>query len=184
MADQITVEAARRGDRTAQAALLRELQDPWFRFCLSLLGDPDNARDAVQETALRFLRDLSKFRGNSTLMTWSMGIALNVTRELRRKSKPALRLAGGDSDDDDFPGVQAPMDHKVEAPPEQAAGEETREKIRALLGELPERQREAVLLRYFEELSVEETATAMNCAVGTVKATVFQALRALRLKLE
>jgi RNA polymerase sigma factor (sigma-70 family) len=48
---------------------------------------------------------------------------------------------------------------------------------------LPQRQREALLLRYFEGLSLEEAAAAMGCAVGTVKATVHQALRALRTKL-
>jgi RNA polymerase sigma factor (sigma-70 family) len=52
-----------------------------------------------------------------------------------------------------------------------------------VLADLPERQREAVILRYFEELSVEDTAAAMNCAPGTVKATVHQALRALRKRL-
>jgi RNA polymerase sigma factor (sigma-70 family) len=49
---------------------------------------------------------------------------------------------------------------------------------------LPDRQREAIVLRFFEELSVEETAAAMNCAAGTVKATVHQALRAMRARLE
>jgi RNA polymerase sigma factor (sigma-70 family) len=49
---------------------------------------------------------------------------------------------------------------------------------------LSERQREAVVLRFFEELSVEETAAAMECAPGTVKATVHQALRAMRNKLK
>lgn len=184
MADQSTIEAARGGDRQAQASLLRELQDPWFRFCVSLLGNPDDARDAVQETALRFLRDLSRFRGNSSIMTWSMGIAINVTREMRRKARPTMRIAGGDGDDGDSPGMQLEDDDSAGTPQQQAATEESREKIRALLKDLPERQREAVLLRYFEEMSVEETASAMNCAVGTVKATVHQALRALKNKLE
>jgi RNA polymerase sigma factor (sigma-70 family) len=53
-----------------------------------------------------------------------------------------------------------------------------------MLGELPQRQREVVVLRFFEELSVEETAAAMDCAQGTVKATLHQALRALRKRIE
>ena len=62
------------------------------------------------------------------------------------------------------------------------SGEE-REVLRRALSDLPERQREAVVLRFFEELSVEETARAMGCAEGTVKATVHQAIRALKEKL-
>jgi RNA polymerase sigma-70 factor (ECF subfamily) len=175
--DQITIEAARRGDREAQARLLRELQDPWFRFCLGLLGDPDDARDATQETALRFLRDLSKFRGESSLSTWSMGIAINVTRETRRK-----RRAVGTYDEDREPIAATP---RVAQPPDEAAlAVESRDLLRSTLKNLPERQREAVLLRYFQDLSLEQTADAMGCAVGTVKATVHQALRVLRNKLK
>ena len=62
----VRIEQARRGDRAEAARLLTSLQDCWFRFCLGLLRDPDHARDATQETALRFLRQLSSFRGEST----------------------------------------------------------------------------------------------------------------------
>ncbi len=55
--------------------------------------------------------------------------------------------------------------------------------ICAMLADLPERQREAVVLRFFEDLSTEQTAAVMNCAEGTVKATLHQALRKLREKL-
>jgi RNA polymerase sigma factor (sigma-70 family) len=72
--------------------------------------------------------------------------------------------------------ARAPDDHAVES--------EHASLLRETLNELPERQREAVVLRFFESLSVEETAAAMNCAEGTVKATVHQALRALRSKLK
>src|SRR5215212_3356518 len=80
--DPFTLEAARRGDRSACGKLLTTLQDVWYRYCLSQLRDPDLAADATQETGLRFLRQLPSFRGESQLQTWSLGIALNVTREL------------------------------------------------------------------------------------------------------
>src|SRR5437016_12850178 len=85
MIESRTIELARRGDRKAQADLLTSLQDRWFRMCLSMLGDADRARDATQETALRFLRMLSDFRGESQISTWSLGIAINVVREVRRR---------------------------------------------------------------------------------------------------
>jgi RNA polymerase sigma-70 factor (ECF subfamily) len=174
--DQITIEAARRGDRDAQSRLLRTLQDPWYRFCLGLLGDADDARDAAQETALRFLRDLSKYRGDSSISTWSMGIAVNVTREIRRKRRPTTEY-------DEQQEQTAVTQRVTESPDQRSATSESRDLLRSTLKDLPERQREAVLLRYFEELSLEQTADAMGCAVGTVKATVHQALRALRSRL-
>lgn len=170
------IDAARLGDRHAQAELLRSLQDPWYRLCLGLLRDPDKAQDAVQETALRFLKQIRQFRGDSKLTTWSMGIAINVVREMRRR-----RILGTGGEDDMLEQMPAAS---AAAPLDAAASTEQRAALRLILDQLPQRQREAVILRFFEDLSVEDTAAAMNCAEGTVKATIHQALRALKRKLE
>ncbi|CAN5450850.1 RNA polymerase sigma factor [soil metagenome] len=169
--DEQTLVAARRGDRRAQATLIRDLQDVWFRFSLSQLGNPDLAADAAQETALRFLRDLKTFRGASSIKTWSLGISLNVIRELRRKRKNGETSEFDDKTDD----APSPLDTA-------SSGEQVTQ-LRALLADLPERQRESVILRFFENLSVDETAKAMNVAPGTIKATIHQALRSLKNKL-
>jgi RNA polymerase sigma-70 factor (ECF subfamily) len=169
--DERTIESARRGDRVAREALLREHQDVWYRMCLGLLRDAERARDATQETALRFLKQLPAFRGESQLRTWSLGIAINVCREMKRRQRPVdrMRLADGRSE--------------VIGPVTEAEGAESAERLRGVLAELPERQREAVVLRFFEEASVEEAAAAMGCAPGTVKATIHQALKAMKKKL-
>lgn len=171
--DPAAIDAARRGDRSAQARLLTALQDVWYRFTLSQLRNPDLARDATQETGLRFLRQLPTFRGESQLQTWSLSIALNVVRELRRRR----RL----TDDIDFDQL-APQ--RSSEGFDEVESSDVREMMIKTLTHLPDRQREAITLRFFEELSVAETAVAMNCAPGTVKATVHQALRALRSKLK
>lgn len=181
--DDATVLAARFGDRPAQARLLRWLQDAWYRLALGLLGDVDRAREATQETAVRFLRQLPGFRGESQVRTWALGIAINVAREMRRS--PNARAVSLE-DWDAFGESTAGPRRATQRPAPHVAAElaELRDRLRAVLADLPERQREAVVLRFFEELSVEDTAAAMNCAQGTVKATVHQALRALRKKLE
>lgn len=173
-----TLAAARRGDREACAALLSSLQDTWYRLCLGLLGNADAARDATQETALRFLRQIEGFRGDSQLRTWSLGIAINVVREVRRRSQKTMRLVSDLDEARPLVGGEAEP-----APHAAAALSEMRDRLHLVLAELPDRQREAIVLRFFEELSVEETAAAMQCAEGTVKATVHQALRSLRQRL-
>jgi RNA polymerase sigma-70 factor (ECF subfamily) len=170
--DPVILDAARRGDRKACGVLLSSLQDVWFRFSLGLLRDRELAADATQETALRFLKQISTFRGQSELKTWSLGIALNVTRELKRKRQLT-------SDPDDLPHVVDPHDDA----PESLGLSEQRERVRTLLGQLSDRQREVVLLRFFEDLSTDETAKMMKCASGTVKATLHQALRILKEKM-
>ena len=178
--DDLTVQAARVGDRLAQARLLRWLQDPWFRLCLSLLGDVEKAREATQESAARCLRQLPMFRGDSSVRTWALGIAINVAREMRRSPRALNGVAEWDA-----LAVSRADARRTSRPPPDVAAElaEQRDRLRAVLADLPERQREAVVLRFFEELSVEDTAAAMNCAPGTVKATVHQALRSLRQRL-
>jgi RNA polymerase sigma-70 factor (ECF subfamily) len=178
--DEFTVQAARSGDRPAQARLLRWLQDPWYRLGLSLLGDVDKAREATQETAARFLRQLPLFRGESQLRTWALGIAINVAREMRRSPRAATGLGNWDG-----LAMSRKEARRAPRPPPDVAAElaEQRDRLRAVLDELPERQREAVVLRFLEEMSVEDTAAAMQCATGTVKATVHQALRSLRQRL-
>jgi RNA polymerase sigma-70 factor (ECF subfamily) len=169
--DDITIQLARQADRDAQSRLLRAMQDHWFRFCLSQLRDPDNAADAVQETALRVLTSLSRFDGRSSFKTWSFGIALNVCRESRR------RRIGVELDSAPEPSTSpSALDDQLSFLDDSTA-------LRRVLAELPDRQREVVTCRFFEEMSVADTASAMNCAEGTVKATLFAALRALRTRL-
>lgn len=179
--DDFTVQAARSGDRPAQARLLRWLQDPWYRLCLSLLGDVEKAREATQESAMRFLRQLPLFRGDSSVRTWALGIAINVAREMRRSP----RATTGVDQWDELAGSLERARKAAARPAPDVAAElaELRDRLRAVLDDLPERQREAVVLRFFEDLSVDDTAAAMNCAPGTVKATVHQALRSLRQRL-
>jgi RNA polymerase sigma-70 factor (ECF subfamily) len=166
--DPATIHAARGGDRAACGKLLTSLQVVWYRFALAQLRDNELAADATQETGLRFLRQLPTFRGESQLQTWSLGIALNVTRELRRKR-------GENLDSDTEAQIAAREDSVNEL--EQV---DDRAQVQWALQQLSPRQREVLVLRYFEDLSTDETAAIMKCAAGTVKATLHQALRAVK----
>lgn len=170
--DDITIQLARQGERDAQSRLLRAMQDHWYRFSLCQLRDAEKAQDAVQETALRVLKSISRFDGRSSFKTWSFGIALNVCREIRRKR------IGADLDSAPEPSTSDDDEHgrQLDFLDDSAA-------LRKVMAELPERQRQVVTLRYLEEMSVADTALAMDCAEGTVKATLFAALRTLRSKL-
>lgn len=169
--DERILRRARAGQRQALAELIRGLQDSWYRFCVSMLGDVHAATDAVQETAMRFCQRLPTYKGQSHVRTWSLGIALNVCREMQRARSNSPGPLGEQAD------AAATGDPSPEAIA--VAGEQHR-RVRALLEHLAPRQREAVVLRYFEQLSVEQTADAMGCAPGTVKATVSQAIERLR----
>ncbi|WP_432797172.1 RNA polymerase sigma factor [Poriferisphaera sp. WC338] len=172
--DDTAIKQALAGCKPTQRKLIMHLQDIWFRFCVSLLADSDLAKDATQETAMRFLRSLKKFNHQSTITTWSLGIALNVCRELRRKRKKhynkPLTMA-------EEPSHRSTPDHIAEQ-------QELITQIKRLLSDLPDRQREVISLRYLQNLSVQDTATTLGIAAGTVKATLSQALAKLRKQME
>ena len=112
---------------------------------------------------------------------------LNVARESRRSARREMPAAAPVEAAEQSGGDRRPQGGRLDgAPGPEAAAEaaEQSDRLHATLAGLPDRQREAILLRFFEELSVEETAAAMACAPGTVKATVHQALRSLRQRLE
>ena len=160
----MTLERARRRDRAAQAEVLRCVQDRLWRVCRALLGRDALAEEAVQETALRILAGLPGFDGDSRATTWATGIAVNVCRELRRRQARDQR---------------APAPHAFSAPPAGADDDDVAA-LHTALERLPERQREAVVLRYLEGLDVNQTAELMGCAPGTVKASVHAGLANLR----
>ncbi|QQE12252.1 RNA polymerase sigma factor [Planctomycetota bacterium] len=171
--DSQLVARAIENDRGAIGELVRMHQDMWYRFCVLQLHDDELAKDATQETALRVVKDLHLFRGESQFRTWSFGIALNVCREFKRKRGKYVTL------DIEQSGLGEMSCHDGEAVQKITHRESVNEMMR-MLESLTDRQREAVVLRHLEELPTEEAAAAMNCAVGTVKATLSQALKRLR----
>lgn len=164
-----TITQAAGGCRIAQARLLRAIETSCYRYCLSMLANPDLARDATQETGLRVLQSLGRYRGEAALTTWALSIALNVCRETRRRQRRWKVLPTDWIKQDDQPGPQERADHNEQA-----------YRLQLALELLPQRQREAVTLRYLQGLDTKQTARAMRCAEGTVKATLAKALTKLR----
>lgn len=156
------------GSLDARESLLRQLQDVIYRFCCSQLHRGELATEATQETALRVLTHLASFRKQSSVRTWALGIALNVCRETRRRVRPGTT--------DLLDAAEA----SLEEPYLVASRQEELDRLYEALQVLTERQRESLVLRYFERLSTEQTAEVMGVAVGTVKATTAQAIQKLR----
>jgi RNA polymerase sigma-70 factor (ECF subfamily) len=165
-------KAATQGDRAALGDLLRSQQDLIFRFCLSQLRSEIAAVDATQETATRILERLETFSGNSRFQTWVLGIANNVCRETRRKESKWKTF---EVNTDVFESVNEGT-NRVEQAIES-------DNLHEAVGRLSDRQRQAVVLRYLESLPLSDVAEIMQVSIGTVKATLHQALKKLKLVL-
>lgn len=172
--DGVLVERARRGDPGAMDTLVERHHGAVYRMVLVLLSDPDQASDATQETFLRALRGLSGYRGEAAFRTWLLAIAANEARGMMRKGmrrrEESLELAAPLPDGVDGEGMVL---QRLEV-----------ERIRDLLPGLPEKQRQAVLLRVFDGLSFREVGEAIGSSEGAARVNYFHGIGRLRAMLD
>jgi len=160
------MDRASSGDGEAFGLLVTSVQDDLFRFALAHgLGWAD-AAEATQESLTRAYSGRRRWRKGADAVAWVYGIAMNVVREFRRRPRSAA------------------LDDRLMAPEETGrddiGDDEALRRLAEALGELPPRQRESVTCRYLRQMSVADTAAAMGCAEGTVKASVSAAMKKLR----
>jgi RNA polymerase sigma-70 factor (ECF subfamily) len=164
------MDSAASGDDEAFATLAEAMQDELFRFALAHGASSADAAETVQETLLRAYRRREDWRIGGSAAAWLHGIAMNVVREFARKRRRWTAEIDPDS-------LAAPS---ATSPADGADRHDRRRRLAAAIAALPARQREAVACRFLRRMSVRQTAAAMGCAEGTVKATVFSALANLR----
>jgi RNA polymerase sigma-70 factor (ECF subfamily) len=164
-----------RGDPDAARRLVEQHQGMVYGLACRVLGPGEDARDATQETFLRALQHLHRFRGECAFSTWLYRIALNecVARGRRRRlqDRREVPLAGDDPPGPDQGSALAALER-----------DERDEQVHRAIAALPEAYRSVVVLRYLENLSYEETAQVLQLPLGTVKVRLFRA-RALLARL-
>ena len=153
------------GDSRAFAVVYARYNKVLYRYCRSLLGDPDDASDALQSTMAAALRGLKGETREIKLKPWLFRIAHNECVTLLRTRRP-----------------HASMDEALEVAAPEGADAATRERLRQLvadLSELPDAQRGALVMRELSGLSYDEIAVVLGGSVGAARQTVFEARSAL-----
>jgi RNA polymerase sigma-70 factor (ECF subfamily) len=138
-----------------------------------LLGAADDADDVVQEAFVKAFRSLPRFRAGEPFAPWLLSIVANETKNLlrsrHRRDALALRLSALE------PDAVTP-----DAPFDDAVAGERRARLLAAVNALPERERQALVCRYFLDLSEAETAQVLQWPLGSVKSRTSRALGRLR----
>jgi RNA polymerase sigma-70 factor (ECF subfamily) len=147
------------------------------RAALILTGSPWDADDLTQETFLLFSQNRGKFKGNSSLYTYLYGILLNLERRHRRRYGMWRRKLRVLCEDESWsPRAAPPADASLEVA-------EWKRSLWARVAELPDGQRQVLVLRFSEGLRYEEIAEALEIPLGTVKSRIYHGLLALRRQL-
>ncbi|HEX6537399.1 MAG TPA: sigma-70 family RNA polymerase sigma factor [Gemmatimonadaceae bacterium] len=170
-ADAPIVSRVLDGDREAFAILVDRHYERCVRVAMHLLGNREDAEDAAQETFLRAYRHLAKYQERERFAAWLLRILTNQCRtQLARRRTEAARGAG-----DGFDAGTLPLDEPL---PSERAG--LGEELARALALLPADQREAVVLRFAEDLSYDEMAAVTGAGVSALKMRVQRACTRLR----
>ncbi|MBI3670740.1 MAG: sigma-70 family RNA polymerase sigma factor [Acidobacteria bacterium] len=165
--------------------VVRAHQRRIYRVLLGLVRDPDAADTLTQECFLRAFKKRKSFRREASVGTWLVRIAVNLARDYGRSRKIAFwrRLFGQAKPEEAAAAADQMADAR--ASPERAlAAREELEAVWSVVGALSPQQRTAFMLRFAEEMTLEEVAAAMALEVGTVKAHLARAVGAVRRRLK
>jgi RNA polymerase sigma-70 factor (ECF subfamily) len=172
--EQIWLEQARRGDKAAFGKLIEAYQRPVYNLAYRMLNNPGEAEEAAQEAFIRAYTRLHTYNPKHKFSTWMLSITSNYCIDLIRKRR-ALLL----SIDEPLPPHPALMSDGQKGPEAQMEMSEQQEMVQSLLQELPADYRQAVVLRYWHEMSYEEIAEMMDTTVSAIKSRLFRARRQL-----
>ena len=168
--DQALLAALKSHHPSALDALIETHGTRLLRSATLLCGNETNAQDLVQDTFVEALRSVHRFRGQSSFYTWLHSILLNLTRHHRRDNRRLI-----------FDNELATQD--VPVVDEQAASldlETAISELKRALRQLSDPHREVLVLRYYEQMKIDEIARHVGVSTGTVKSRLHYAVREMQ----
>lgn len=162
LSDDRLARRATKGDQQAFAAIYRRYHQDLYRFCHAIVGNPQDAQDALQNTMVKVLRALPGEKRTIQLKPWLYRIANNESIELLRRRRPGE-------------AIEPELIASNEGPMETAALNERVRGLVADLGELPERQRAALVMREMGDLGFDQIAAALGTSEQVVRQTLYEA---------
>lgn len=168
----------RAGNRARLAMLVRRYEHGLFGLLVRLTGgDTHRADDLFQETFLRAVRSAATFDASKRFRPWLTAIAVNLVRDDARKRKMRGEVA---LDSEDVENLQGVALDPGETPAESAQRGDEASIVKASLQKLTEKEREVVLLHFYNGMTLVEVASALEIPVGTVKSRLHGALTRLK----
>ena len=177
----IIARGLRRRDPDLLDRLIEQYQHRLLRYLLFLTGKREVAEDLFQETWMRVLLRGSQYNGKARFDTWLFTIARNLVIDLSRKRTMASLDEMSESADD---GRAFEIATDGPSPLEQFQLREDRAEVAEVLMKLESNYREVLVLRFHEELSLEEIASVTRAPLSTVKSRLYRGLAALKPEIE
>ena len=172
--ESIWLEQARQGDKVAFGKLIEAYQGPVYNLAYRMLNNSGEAEEAAQEAFIRAFTRLDSYNPAHKFSTWLLSITSNYCIDQLRKRRAVLL-----SIDEPLPPHPALSADQEKRPESQLLMNEQQAMVQSLLEELAPDYRQAVVLRYWHELSYEEIAEMMDTTVSAIKSRLFRARKQL-----
>ena len=170
--EQTWILQAQNGDDDAFTCLVEIYQTPVYNLCYRMLGEPEAAEDAAQETFLRAYQNLLRYDRTRPFATWLLSIAAHYCIDrLRRRKFALIAIEDDESDEVTFPDPTA-IDPEAETERRQE-----QEQLRNVLCLLEATDRAAIILRYWYDFSEAEIAESLRLTIPAVKSRLHRARR-------
>lgn len=163
---------AKRGDLDAFERLMRLHERKVYLLALRLTADPEDAKDAAQETFIRLHHRLNQIDSERSVGPWLSTVAANVCHDLGRQRRRSKTAALSEK--------AAALPDSAAGPERLAAGQQQEQRLRKALLNLPERERAALILREIEGFTTQEAAKILGSTEATVRSQISNARLKLR----
>lgn len=171
-ADQDVIKEIKNGNTASFAILVERHQKTMMKAALRVTRNFNLSEDVVQESFIKAYQKLDSFEGRSSFRSWMYQITLNTAKnKLRSLKRESVSLEN----------MTLATDSRLE---ERLHQQTVFEMLKSEIDELPEKQRQAISLRIFDDLSFKEIAELMNCPYDTAKANYRHAMLKLKSKIE
>jgi RNA polymerase sigma-70 factor (ECF subfamily) len=173
---------AKRGDRDAFAELVDIYKDKIYQLAYRMTGNRQEAEDIAQETFLRVYANFHTYDDHFKFSTWIYRIATNLCIDRGRKKKPHFSL---DEQAEGTDGLDwySRLKSQEQTPEEEVVSQELQTTVQRAISQLSPKYRSIMILRYIEDLTLQEISEVLKLPVTTIKTRIHRGREALRAKL-
>ena len=178
MTDEELIQSFYHGNQGALAVLFERHNQGVFNFACRMLGNRADAEDTASEVFSRLCTSQGKYSPNAAFKTWLYTIARNMCLDKIRNRTKSGSLWVKKQETDTYEQIDIPS--QQDGPAHNLEKKEIAQHIKAAIEQLPSDQREAIILREYEELSYDEIANILGCSLANVKVLIYRARTQLK----
>jgi RNA polymerase sigma-70 factor (ECF subfamily) len=170
--DQQLIEKALGGSERAWLALIKRYEKRLYNYAYRMAGNPDDARDMLQEILMAVYRNLSSYRGDGPFPAWLFRLATFRCTDFLRRRRPQVH---NDSELDQLPDER--LDHH---PERDVTNRQQNQEVLRLMGNLSREQKQVIELKFFQHFTFEEISIQLGISSNTAKTRLYAALGNMR----